>query len=95
MADKEANTWKRHVINSVEEFRAGAVYEIPALRRTGSWSWKVHEVSEGGLIFSKVNGSSGGNLFWDERPGASTYDDQNRTVRQLVEDGEVVEVQPP
>ncbi|WP_049996122.1 hypothetical protein [Halococcus sediminicola] len=93
--NEENEHWERHVIRSVEEFRTGAVYEVPSLRRTGSRAWEVHEVSNRGLTFSKVGGSSGAELGWDDKPGASTDDDQPRTLREPVVDGEVVEIEPP
>lgn len=72
---------------SIDEFEHSSVYAIPELGRTGSKAWHVTDVDSTGFTFLKHSGSSGDYLKWSDKPAQA-----ERTVRQLVEDGEIFEI---
>ena len=90
---ESGETWERHVIRSVDEVRVGAVYETPTLERTNSKAWEVGIVDSYEIAYTKVSGSSGELIGWDDNPGIAGSD-ENRSMRELVEDGEIVEIEP-
>lgn len=74
-------------LESVDDFELGGVYVVPAIDRLGSKAWVVSHLDNGGFGYMKRSGSSGGMLSWDEKHPLS-----ERTIRELVEDGEIYKV---
>lgn len=75
------------VLGSVDQFELGGVYEVPAIDRVGSKAGVVTNLDGNGFGYMKRSGSSGGMSNWDE-----THPLSDRTIRELVEDGEVHKV---
>ena len=94
MDEEGGETWERHVIRSIDEVRIGAVYEVPELGRMNSKASEVGIADSYEIAYTKISGSSGELIGWDDNPGIAGSD-ENRPMRELIEDGEVVEIEPP
>ena len=74
-------------------FVSGWCMRSPALGRMTSKAREVGIVASYEITYIKISGSLRELIGWDDNPGIADSD-ENRPMRELVEDGEIIEVEP-